>query len=62
MIILTHPTIINLELFRDVQNVKLERSRGNNMEINKAMEIRLKQNLEVIMKHTLLIMSETSFL
>ena len=35
----THPAIINLELFRAVQNAKLERSRGNNMEINKANDI-----------------------
>jgi len=35
----THPAIINIEQFRDVQNVKLERSRGNNMEINKANDI-----------------------
>ena len=35
----THPAIINIELFRAVQNAKLERSRGNNMGINEASDI-----------------------
>ena len=35
----THPAIINLELFKAVQNAKVERSRGNNMGINTAHDM-----------------------